>query len=53
MIKNGNKTDCALIELTDNWGYPLYAFRPSDKIIRIIPFNSNRKKMATIVLNAT
>ena len=51
MIKNGNKTDCALIEMIDNWGYSLSLYRPSDRILRTIPFNSDRKMMCTVIIN--
>ena len=49
LVKDGNKTDCAMIELIDNWGYPLQMYRPSDSILRSLPFNSVRKRMTTIV----
>ena len=47
----GNRTECALVELMDNFGFPLSSYRPSDKIVRVIPFNSKRKKMFAIVYN--
>jgi Ca2+ transporting ATPase len=51
MIKNGNKTDCALIEFIDSWGFGLANYRPSDRILKVVPFSSSRKKMTTIVSN--
>ncbi|CAD8082906.1 unnamed protein product [Paramecium sonneborni] len=45
----GNKTECALIEFCDMLGYQLSSYRPSDNILRIIPLNSKRKMMISIV----
>ncbi|CAK74066.1 unnamed protein product (macronuclear) [Paramecium tetraurelia] len=45
----GNKTECALIEFCDMLGYQLSSYRPSDNILRVIPLNSKRKMMITIV----
>ena len=45
----GNKTECALIEFCDMMGYSLNKYRPNDDIIRVIPLNSKRKMMLTIV----
>ncbi|CAD8122135.1 unnamed protein product [Paramecium sonneborni] len=50
-IQIGNKTECALLECADNFGYNFNQYRPSDKVLRQIPFNSKRKKMSTAVLN--
>ncbi|CAD8175993.1 unnamed protein product [Paramecium pentaurelia] len=50
-IQIGNKTECALIELADNFGYKYSNFRQNDKILRQIPFSSKRKKMVTAILN--
>lgn len=44
----GNKTECALLEIADRFGYSYENYRPSDKILKILPFNSARKKMTTI-----
>ena len=51
IIKMGNRTDCALIELIDNWGYTLSMYRPSNAIVKTFPFNSVRKRMITIIRN--
>ncbi|CAD8180394.1 unnamed protein product [Paramecium pentaurelia] len=45
----GNKTECALIEFCDMLGYQLSSYRPSDNILRVIPLNSKRKMMISIV----
>ncbi|CAD8075591.1 unnamed protein product [Paramecium primaurelia] len=50
-IQIGNKTECALLECADNFNYNFSEYRPSDKILRQIPFNSKRKKMSTAVYN--
>ncbi|CAD8210885.1 unnamed protein product [Paramecium pentaurelia] len=50
-IQIGNKTECALLECSDNFGYNFNQFRPSDKVLRQIPFNSKRKKMSTVIYN--
>ncbi|CAD8177614.1 unnamed protein product [Paramecium octaurelia] len=50
-IQIGNKTECALIELADLFGFKYGNYRQNDKILRQIPFSSKRKKMSTAVLN--
>ncbi|CAD8204335.1 unnamed protein product [Paramecium octaurelia] len=50
-VQIGNKTECALLECADNFGYNFNQFRPSDKVLRQIPFNSKRKKMSTVIFN--
>ncbi|CAD8201524.1 unnamed protein product [Paramecium pentaurelia] len=50
-IQIGNKTECALLECSDNFGFNFNQFRPSDKVLRQIPFNSKRKKMSTVIFN--
>ncbi|CAD8100171.1 unnamed protein product [Paramecium sonneborni] len=50
-IQIGNKTECALIELADVFGYKYSNYRQNDKILRQIPFSSRRKKMSSVVLN--
>ena len=44
----GNKTECALIEMAYRMGYDYKKFRNKDHIVKIFPFSSERKKMATI-----
>lgn len=51
MMQIGNKTECALIELCDDYGYNFESYRPTDRIFRVVPFNSKRKKMFCIVFN--
>ncbi|KAL4507213.1 hypothetical protein ABPG72_002006 [Tetrahymena utriculariae] len=45
---NGNKTECALLELAYNFQVNYRDFRPSDNIVKVIPFSSARKRMTTI-----
>ncbi|CAK83509.1 unnamed protein product (macronuclear) [Paramecium tetraurelia] len=47
----GNKTECALIELADNFGFKYSNYRLNERILRQIPFSSKRKKMVTAILN--
>ena len=44
----GNKTECALIEVSYNMGYDYEKFRNRDRIKKIFPFSSEKKKMATV-----
>ncbi len=46
--QNGNKTECALLETAFRMGYDYEKFRNRDKIKKIFPFSSERKKMATV-----
>lgn len=46
---NGNKTECALLEMAYNMGFNYEKYRPSDKIKKMIPFSSARKKMTAVV----
>ena len=45
---NGNKTECALLEQAYKFGFNYEKYRPSDKIKKIIPFSSTRKKMTVV-----
>lgn len=45
---NGNKTECALLELANKFGFNYEKYRPSDKIKKVIPFSSTRKKMTVV-----
>ncbi|KAL4460329.1 hypothetical protein ABPG74_000080 [Tetrahymena malaccensis] len=45
---NGNKTECALLELAYSFQVNYRDFRPSDNIIKVIPFSSARKRMTTV-----
>ena len=45
---NGNKTECALLEQAHKFGFNYEKYRPSDKIKKIIPFSSTRKKMTVV-----
>lgn len=40
-----------MLEMMDNLGYPLSQYRPSDKILKIVPFSSSRKCMITCVFH--
>lgn len=44
----GNKTECALLEMAFRMGYDYKKFRNRDKQLKIFPFSSERKKMATV-----
>ena len=48
-IQLGNVTECALIELAWKLGINYKEIRKTEKIAKIIPFSSNRKKMTTII----
>ena len=43
----GNKTECALLEVAYRMGYDYEKFRNRDRIKKIFPFSSEKKKMAT------
>lgn len=44
----GNKTECALLEVAYRMGYDYEKFRNRDRIKKIFPFSSAKKKMATV-----
>lgn len=44
----GNKTECALLEMAFRMGYDYKKFRNRDKQLKIFPFSSEKKKMATV-----
>jgi len=44
----GNKTECALLEMAFKFGFNYEKYRPSDKIKKVIPFSSTRKKMTVV-----
>lgn len=46
----GNKTECALLEMAFKFGYDFRIIRDKDKskILKVLPFSSERKKMTTI-----
>jgi Ca2+ transporting ATPase len=46
--QNGNKTECALLEVAYRVGYDYEKFRNRDRIKKIFPFSSEKKKMATV-----
>jgi len=46
--QNGNKTECALLEVAYKMGYDYEKFRNRDRIRKIFPFSSEKKKMATV-----
>ena len=48
MEHRGDRTECALIEFVDRLGYDYRDYRPSNKIVKIIPFSSERKKMSSV-----
>lgn len=46
--QNGNKTECALLEVAYRVDYDYEKFRNRDRIKKIFPFSSEKKKMATV-----
>lgn len=48
MEHRGNRTECALLEFIDRFGFDYRDFRPSNRILRSIPFSSDRKRMSTV-----
>ena len=46
--QNGNKTECALLEVAYRVGFDYEKFRNRDRIKKIFPFSSEKKKMATV-----
>lgn len=44
----GNKTECALLEMSFRMGYDYKKFRNKENQLRIFPFSSEKKKMATV-----
>lgn len=46
--QNGNKTECALLEMSYHMGYDYEKFRNRDRIKKIFPFSSEKKKMSVI-----
>jgi Ca2+ transporting ATPase len=46
----GNKTECALLEMAHKFGYDFqtYRDREKEKILKIFPFSSEKKKMTVI-----
>lgn len=46
--QNGNKTECSLIELAYEFDYNYKKYRPSDNILKVIPFSSARKRMTSV-----
>lgn len=44
----GNKTECALLEMAFRMGYDFKKFRNKENQLRIFPFSSEKKKMATV-----
>lgn len=43
----GNKTECALLEMAFRMGYDYKKFRNRENQLRVFPFSSEKKKMAT------
>mmetsp|Transcript_2965 Transcript_2965/g.394 ORF Transcript_2965/g.394 Transcript_2965/m.394 type:complete len:151 (-) Transcript_2965:1463-1915(-) len=44
----GNRTECALLQMIQNWGISYSEFRDAEKEEFQVPFTSQRKKMSTI-----
>lgn len=47
----GNKTDCALLEMAFRMGYDYKKYRNKDQQLKVFPFSSEKKKMATVYLD--
>jgi Ca2+ transporting ATPase len=46
--QNGNKTECALLEVAYRMDYDYLQFRNRDRIKKTFPFSSEKKKMAAV-----
>jgi calcium-translocating P-type ATPase len=46
--QTGNKTDLAIVEFANRMGIAYTSYRPSPKIIKVIPFSSERKRMSCV-----
>jgi Ca2+ transporting ATPase len=44
----GNKTECALLEMSFRMGYDYKKFRTRENMLKVFPFSSAKKKMATV-----
>lgn len=44
----GNKTECALLELSYKMGYSYKEHRKADDLVKVFPFSSSKKNMKTI-----
>ena len=47
----GNKTECALLEMAFRMGYDYKKFRNRDQQLKVFPFSSEKKKMATTYMD--
>ncbi|KAI8806543.1 hypothetical protein BJ742DRAFT_680028, partial [Cladochytrium replicatum] len=46
---SGSKTEIALLQFTEKIGFPYSVSRESNKVVEIVPFSSQRKRMSTFV----
>lgn len=51
LVKVGNRTECALLELCSHLGANYNRIRSEQKVVRRFPFSSDRKRMSTLVFN--
>lgn len=51
MLKVGNRTECALLALSEGLGVPYARLRSQNKphVLRVFPFSSERKRMSTLI----
>ena len=45
----GSKTEIAILEFWNSYGFPFVKDRASTQVINIVPFSSDRKRMTTVV----
>lgn len=48
MVKVGNRTECALLALTEALGADYELIRARTRVERVFPFTSDRKRMTSI-----
>jgi calcium-translocating P-type ATPase len=46
--QTGNKTDLAIVEFANRMGIAYTSYRPSPKLVKVIPFSSERKRMSCV-----
>lgn len=51
LVKIGNRTECALLELCSHLGANYSRIRSEQQVVRRFPFSSDRKRMSTLAFN--
>lgn len=51
VVKVGNRTECALLELCSGLGGSYSRLRSSHELVRRYPFSSDRKRMSSLTYN--